>query len=110
MLSLQTCVRAATLQNHSLILKTFFRKVRGLMSEGNILKGHAVKQTAEKMEKKTFRFTRTWPLGRHSWQAPVIRIHRQECPEITYMAMGFRPHSFPVGGMYMKGTGRLTKV
>ena len=52
MLSLQTCVRAATLQNHSLILKTFFRKVRGLMSEGNILKGHAVKQTAEKNGKK----------------------------------------------------------
>ena len=44
------------------------------MSEGNILKGHAVKQTAEKMEKKTFRLTRTWPLGRHSCQAPVIRI------------------------------------
>ena len=36
--------------------------------------------------------------------------HRRECPEITYMAMGFRPHSFPVGGMYMKGTGRLMKV
>ena len=36
--------------------------------------------------------------------------HRQECPEITYMAMGFRPHSFPVGGMYLKGTGQLTKV
>ena len=26
------------------------------------------------------------------------------------MAMGFRPHSFPVGGMYVKGIGRLTKV
>ena len=37
-------------------------------------------------------------------------LHRQECPEITYMAMGFRPHWFRVGGMYMKGTGRLTKV
>ena len=36
--------------------------------------------------------------------------HRQECPEITYMAMVFRPHSFPVGGMYMKGTGWLTKI
>ena len=36
--------------------------------------------------------------------------HRQECPEITYMAMGFRPHTFPVGGMYMKGTGRQAKV
>ena len=36
--------------------------------------------------------------------------HRQECPEITYMATGFRPHSFPVGGMYMKGTGKLKKV
>ena len=36
--------------------------------------------------------------------------HRQECPEITYMAMGFRPHSFPVGGMYVKGIGRLTNV
>ena len=31
-------------------------------------------------------------------------MHRQDCPEITYMAMGFRP------GKYMKGTGRLTKV
>ena len=28
----------------------------------------------------------------------------------TYMAMGFWPHSFPVGGMYVKGNGRLTKV
>ena len=26
------------------------------------------------------------------------------------MAMGFGPHSLPLGGMYMKGTGRLTKV
>ena len=26
------------------------------------------------------------------------------------MAMGFRPRSFPVGGMYVKGNGRLTKV
>ena len=26
-------------------------------------------------------------------------LHRQDCPEITYIAMGFRPHSFPVGGM-----------
>ena len=26
------------------------------------------------------------------------------------MAMGFRPRSFPVGGMYVKGIGRLTKV
>ena len=33
-----------------------------------------------------------------------------ECPAITYMAMGFRPCSFPVGGMYVKGIGRLTKV
>ena len=40
----------------------------------------------------------------------VCNHDRQECPEITYMAMGFRPHSFPVGGMYMRGTGRLTKV
>ena len=31
-------------------------------------------------------------------------------PEITYMAMGFRPHSFPVGGMFVKGIGRLKKV
>ena len=37
-------------------------------------------------------------------------LHRRECPAITYMAMGFRPRSFPVGGMYVKGTGRLTKV
>ena len=29
---------------------------------------------------------------------------------ITYMAIGFRPRSFPVGGMYVKGIGRLTKV
>ena len=36
--------------------------------------------------------------------------HRQEGPEITCMAMGFRPHSFPVGGMYVKGIGRSTKV
>ena len=36
--------------------------------------------------------------------------HRRECPAITYMAMGFRPRSFPVGGMYVKGIGRLTKV
>ena len=36
----------------------------------------------------------------------------QQCPEITYMhmAMGFWPHSFLVGGMYVKGIGRLTKV
>ena len=39
-----------------------------------------------------------------------MKLHRRECPEITYMAMGLRPHSFSVGGMYMKGTGRLTKV
>ena len=26
------------------------------------------------------------------------------------MTMGFRPHSFPVGGMFVKGIGRLTKV
>ena len=38
------------------------------------------------------------------------RLHRRECPAITYMAMGFRPRSFPVGGMYVKGIGRLTKV
>ena len=25
------------------------------------------------------------------------------------MAMDFRPHSFPVGGMYVKGIGRLMK-
>ena len=37
-------------------------------------------------------------------------MRHQECPEITYMAMGFRPHSFPAGGMYVKGIGRLTKV
>ena len=35
---------------------------------------------------------------------------RQECPEITYTAMGFWPHSFPVGGMYLKDIGRLVKV
>ena len=35
--------------------------------------------------------------------------HRRECPAITYMAMGFWPRSFPVGGMYVKGIGRLTK-
>ena len=39
-----------------------------------------------------------------------LRLHRRECPAITYMAMGFRPRSFPVGGMYVKGIGRLTKV
>ena len=37
-------------------------------------------------------------------------LHRRECPEIANMAMGFLPHSFPVGGMYMKGTGWLMKV
>ena len=36
--------------------------------------------------------------------------HRRECSAITYMAMGFWPRSFPVGGMYVKGVGRLTKV
>ena len=36
--------------------------------------------------------------------------HRRECPEITYMAMGVQPHSFPVGGVYVKGVGRPTKV
>ena len=40
----------------------------------------------------------------------VHAYHRRECPEITYMAMGSRPHSFPVRGVYMKGTGRRTKV
>ena len=42
----------------------------------------------------------------------VCMRRRQECPEITYVAMGFRPHSFPVRGMYvhMKGFGRLTKI
>ena len=40
----------------------------------------------------------------------VHAYHRRECPDITYMAMGFRPHSFPVGVMYMKGTGQRTKV
>ena len=51
--------------------------------------------------------SRTSPIGKH---VHFFRMHRQECPEITYMAMAFRPHSFPVGGMYMNGTGRLTKV
>ena len=37
-------------------------------------------------------------------------LRRQECLEITYMAMGFRPHSFPVEGMYVKGIGGLTRV
>ena len=40
----------------------------------------------------------------------VPTYRRQECPEITYIAMGFRPHSFPVGEMYVKGIGRLKKV
>ena len=40
----------------------------------------------------------------------VVVYHRQKRPEITYMAMGFRPHSFPVGGMYGKGIGRPMKV
>ena len=35
---------------------------------------------------------------------------RQECPDITNMAMGYRAHSFPVGGMFVEGIGRLTKV
>ena len=35
---------------------------------------------------------------------------RQDCPKITYMTRGFRPHSFPVGRMYVQGLGRLTKV
>ena len=35
---------------------------------------------------------------------------RQECPEITHMAMGFQPRSFPVGGMYVKDFGWLKKV
>ena len=39
-----------------------------------------------------------------------LQCHRRECPAITYMAMGFRPRSFPVGGMYVKGIGQLTKV
>ena len=44
-------------------------------------------------------------------ERPVsLRNHRRECPAITYMAMGIRPRSFPVGGMYVKGIGRLTKV
>ena len=60
------------------------------------------------------------PLSSASAKTPVmwptfscpktIRYHRRECPAITYMAMGFRPRSFPVGGMYVKGIGRLTKV
>ena len=42
---------------------------------------------------------------------PITKTsHRRECPVITYMAMGFRPRSFPVGEMYVKGIGRLTKV
>ena len=40
----------------------------------------------------------------------AVCVHRRECPAITYMAMGFRPRSFPVGGMYVKGVVRLTKV
>ena len=51
------------------------------------------------------------------YQLPLQHLHdrcdgcqRRECPAITYMAMGFRPRSFPVGGMYVKGVGRLTKV
>ena len=47
---------------------------------------------------------------RHVLAQPVWICHRRECPAITYMAMGFRPRSFPVGGMYVKGVGRLTKV
>ena len=43
-------------------------------------------------------------------EACSVRKHRRECPAITYMAMGFRPRSFPVGGMCVKGIGRLTKV
>ena len=39
-----------------------------------------------------------------------VPAHRREFPAITYMAMGFRPRSFPVGEMYVKGIGRLTKV
>ena len=39
-----------------------------------------------------------------------LPTHRRECPAITYTAMGFRPRSFPVGGMYVKGIGWLTKV
>ena len=39
-----------------------------------------------------------------------VSSRRQEWTEITYMAMGFRPHSFPVGGMYVKGIGQLAKV
>ena len=42
------------------------------------------------------------------WQALPERICGSQ--EITYMAMGFRQHSFPVGGLYVKGTGRLLKV
>ena len=30
---------------------------------------------------------------------PGWPAHRRECPAITYMAMGFRPRSFPVGGV-----------
>ena len=40
----------------------------------------------------------------------LVPTRCQQCPEITYMAMGFRPRLFPVGGMYVKGIGRLTKV
>ena len=40
----------------------------------------------------------------------MVHFHRRECPAITYMAMGFQPRSFPVGGMYVKGIGQLTKV
>ena len=48
--------------------------------------------------------------GKLFFHTMKCQLHRQECPEITYMAMGFRPHSFPVGGMYVKGIGRFTKV
>ena len=50
------------------------------------------------------------PGGLSCCLASLATLHRRECPAITYMAMGFRPRSFPVGGMYVKGIGRLTKV
>ena len=37
-------------------------------------------------------------------------LRLQECPEITYMTMGFGPRSLAFGGMCVKGIGRPTKV
>ena len=48
--------------------------------------------------------------GEENEKGDLFKSYRQECLEITYMAMGLRPHSFPVRGMYVKGIGWLTKV